>query len=140
MLLQIKAHLTIILVTLLLVVSGWAYITHKDNVRLNLEVQTFKTAAEDNLKAKQQSDDSCLVTIELLSEHYKEQAKLEASQKATGDAILTLPTLTIKEEANAAPTKPQSHSDDDRLSPDLMRLLDTAYCDGDKDHCAITAP
>ena len=138
--LQLKSYLTVILATLLLVVVGYAYHSHTENVRLIGEVSTFKSAAEENLKAKEQADASCEATVELLSEHYKEQAKLQASQQATGDAINSLPTLTIKETANEAPTKPQSYADDARLSPDTMRLLDTAYCDGDKDHCSITAP
>lgn len=140
MLLQLKSYLTVILATLLLIVVGYAYYSHKENVRLTGEVNTYKLAAQVNLKAVETANESCTVSLEALSEHYKEQAKLEASQKATGDAILTLPTLTIKETAHAAPTKPQSYSDDDRLSPDTMRLLDTAYCDGDKDNCSITAP
>lgn len=140
MLLQLKAYLTVILVTLLLVVSGYAYYSHKENVRLAVELDTYMRAAADNLKAKETADESCTASLEALSEHYKEQAKLEASQKVTGDAILALPTLTIKETAHAAPETPQGYADDARLSPDTMRLLDTAYCDGDKDDCAITAP
>jgi len=136
MLSQIKAYLAVILATLLLTVCGYAYYTHKENVQLSLDVATYRKASEDNLAAKEASDASCLITVDALASHYREQSKLEASQKATGDAVLALPTLTIKEKANAAPTKPQGFADDDRLSPDLMRLLDNAYCDGDKDHCA----
>lgn len=136
MLAQVKTYLTIILATLLLTVCGYAYYTHKANVQLNIDVATYRKTSEDNLAAKEAADASCLITVDVLSAHYREQSELEASQRATGDAVLALPTLTIKEKANEAPTKPQGFSDDDRLSPDLMRLLDNAYCDGDKDHCA----
>lgn len=139
MLAQFKAYLVIILATLLLTVCGYAYYTHKENIRLSSDVATYKKAAEDNLKAKETGDKSCTLSLEALSEHYRQQAELEASQMGAGGAILTLPTLTIKEKANAAPAKPQSYSDDDRLSPDTMRLLDQAYCYGNKDSCTDTA-
>lgn len=139
MLAQIKAYLVIILATLLLTVCGYAYYTHKENIQLSANVATYKKAAEENLKAKENGDKSCTLSLEALSEHYKQQAELEASQVATGGEILTLPTLTITEKANAAPAKPQSYSDDARLSPDTMRLLDQAYCYGNKDSCTDTA-
>lgn len=137
--LQLRSYLTIILATLLLVVVGYSYYAHKENVRLIGEVTVFRSAAEDNLKAKEQAVASCEATIGVLSDHYKEQAKLEASQKATGDAILVLPTLTITETPHAAPTKPTTTADDLRLSPATMRLLDAAYCSGDKDNATCTA-
>lgn len=136
MLSQVKAYLAIVLTTLLLAVGGYAYYMHKENVQLSLDAAIYRQASEDNLKAKEAADASCLITVDALASHYREQSKLEASQEAIGGAVLALPTLTIKEKANEAPTKPQGFSDDDRLSPDLMRLLDSAYCDGDKDGCS----
>jgi hypothetical protein len=136
MFLQIKTYLTAILVSFLLITGGYAYYAYTEIQHLSLEVTTYKIASEDNLKAKEQSDASCLITVESLTEHYRTQAALTSSQKATGDAINALPTLTLRESSNAAPTKPQGFSDDDRLSPSTMQLLDNAYCDGDKDHCA----
>lgn len=116
--------------------GGFAYYEYGQLQKMALEVVTYKTAAETNLKAKEDADASCLITVDSLNKYYTNQNALEDSQKDTGDSILALPTLTIKEKANAAPTKPQSFSDDDRLSPDTMRLLDAAYCYGDKDGCA----
>lgn len=111
--------------------------------QLTVENITFKTAAETNLKAKEDADASCLVTVGTLNSYYKEQASNQTAQKATGDAILALPTLTVKESSNAVPTNNQTpttkYADDDRLSPDTMRLLDAAYCYGDKDGCATPA-
>lgn len=136
MLQVIKQYTTAIILSLLLIASGYSYYAYSEIVTLQGEVSTYKVAAEDNLKAKEQADASCLITVETLNQHYRKESVLNAAQQSTGDAINVLPTLTIKEEAHAAPTKPQSFSDGDRLSPDLMRLLDTAYCDGNKDGCA----
>lgn len=138
MLTTLKTYLMIGFVVLTLSIMGYSYKLHGDVQRLEQEVATYIAIVEANEKAMQQSKDSCIVSIESLAEHYRRENALVASQKATQDAIDALPTLTLKENAHAAPTKPQSFSDDDRLSPDLMRLLDNAYCDGDKDHCTST--
>lgn len=119
--------------------GGFAYYEHSQLQKMVLEVSAYKEAADANLQAKKDADASCLITVDSLNSYYKAQKALDTSQKDTGDAILSLPTLTIKEKANAAPTKPQSFADDDRLSPDTMRLLDQAYCYGDKDGCATPA-
>lgn len=132
-------YICAILLSIVIAVSGFAYYEHQQLLKMAAEVVVYKSAAETNLKAKEDADASCIVTVGSLNTYYKEQAKLESSQKDTGDAILTLPTLTVKEKVNAAPTKPQSFADDDRLSPDVMRLLDNAYCYGDKDGCATPA-
>lgn len=128
-----------ILLTIVVACGGFAYYEYNQLQRMELEVHTYRTAAETNLKAKEDAEASCLITVDTLNKYYSEQKALEDSQKDTGDSINALPTLTIKEKANAAPTKPQSFADDDRLSPDTMRLLDQAYCYGDKDGCATPA-
>lgn len=128
-----------ILLTIVVACGGFAYYEYNQLQKMELEVATYKTAAETNLKAKEDADASCLITVDSLNKYYTKQNALEDSQKDTGDSILALPTMTIKEKANAAPTKPQSFADDDRLSPDTMRLLDAAYCYGDKDGCATPA-
>lgn len=139
MLQSIKTYLLIAVATLMLAVGGYGYYAHGRIETLTQEVSTYKDAAATNLKAKEDADKSCVVTVDSLNSYYKNQEALSTSQEATGAAILTLPTLTIKEKSNAAPTKPQGFADDDRLSPDLVRLLDKAYCDGDKDHCIAPA-
>jgi hypothetical protein len=139
MLTTIKSYLITGWIVLMLSLLGYSYKLHGDVQRLELEVYTFQQAAEANAKALEQAKSSCIVSVEALTEHYRKESVLNASQQATGDAINALPTLTLKEKANVAPTKPQSFSDDDRLSPDLMRLLDNAYCDGNKDSCASSA-
>lgn len=139
MLLQLKTDLIAILIALLVLVGGYAYNLHGQIEILEQSVATATHAAAENLKAKEQSDLSCKATTELLSQYRDKQEGIGSSQQAAGDAINYLPTLTIKEPANAAPTKPQGFADNDRLSPDTMRLLDQAYCDGDKDNCSSTA-
>jgi len=135
MLLQLKTDIIAILIALLVLVSGYAYNLNGEIDNLRQSVTTATQAAADNLKAKEQSDLSCKATTELLAQYRDKQEGIGSSQQAAGDAINSLPTLTIKEAANAVPTKPQGFADDARLSPDTMRLLDSAYCDGDKDRC-----
>lgn len=125
--------------------GGFAYYEYNQLQDMKLEVVTYKTAAEANLQAKKDAEESCLVTVGSLNEYYKQQSELGNSQKSTGDSVNSLSTLTIKEKANAAPTASQTpstgsrYSDDDHLSPATMRLLDAAYCYGDKDGCASPA-
>lgn len=139
MLNAISKYIIVTLLTICLGTGGYAYMQHQKNIELALDVMTYKAAAEVSLKAKEDADASCLITVESLNAHYKAQEELENLQKDVGDAILTLPNLTLKEKVNEAAKAPQTPADDDRLSPDLMRLLDAAYCYGDKDGCAAPA-
>lgn len=138
MLTTVKTYLMIGWLVLTLSLLGYSYKLHGDVQRLEQEVAVYMAAVKSHERALQQSKDSCTISIETLAEHYRKESELQTSQKAAGDAINALPTLTLKESPNAAPTKPQSFSDDERLSPDTMRLLDNAYCDGDKDGCSST--
>lgn len=136
MLTSIKTYLMAGFIVMMLSLIGYSYKLHGDVQRLELEVAMYMVAAQANEKALEQSKDSCEVSIESLAEHYRKEIALTASQEATQKALDALPTLTLKENAHAAPTKSEKPSDDDRLSPELMQLLDNAYCDGDKDGCA----
>lgn len=136
MLTSVKTYLIIGWMVLMLSVLGYSYKLHGDVQRLEREVAVYVESVKAHEKALEQSKNSCLISIETLSEHYRKESALSTSQQATGDAIDALPTLTLKESANEAPTKHQGFADDDRLSPSTMQLLDRAYCDGDKDGCA----
>jgi hypothetical protein len=135
MLATIKNYL--MLAALLLVIAGVLYIQSLriEVTTLRLDVATYEQAAETNRKAMDLADKSCSLTKDAIRQHYEAEVRFLTSQKATGDAINALPTLTLKESNNEAPTKPQGFADDDRLSPSTMQLLDRAYCDGDKDGC-----
>ena len=137
----LSKYVIVALLTALLGTGGYAYYQHQKVAQLTMDVLTYKTAAADNLKAKEDADASCLITVGSLNSYYQNELTLSKAQQSTGDAVLTLPALTIKDKANDAP-KPSTaprYSDDDRLSPDTMRLLDAAYCYGDKDGCATPA-
>lgn len=136
MLTTIKTYIMIGWIVLTLSLIGYSYKLHGDVQRLEQEVAVYMEAVKNNERALEQSKSSCLISIESLAEHYRTENALQTSQQATGDAINAIPTLTLKESAHEAPTTSQRLADDDRLSPDLMRLLDNAYCDGDKDGCA----
>lgn len=132
----LKSYIIAGLLVLSLGAGVYGQYQHKQNVQLNIEVVTYKEAALANLKAKEDADASCKITTEALGGYYKNEIDASTSQKASGDAILALPTLTLKETHNALPTAIKKPSDDDRLSPELMQLLDSAYCYGDKDGCS----
>ena len=136
MLTSLKTYLMVGFVILTLSILGYSYKLHGDVQRLEQEVAMYVVVAEARAKALEDAKSSCLVSIESLADYYRKENAINASQQATEDAINALPTLTHKENADEAPTKPEGFSDDDRLSPSLMQLLDNAYCDGDKDHCA----
>jgi len=136
MLTTLKTYLMIGFVILTLSIMGYSYKLHGDVQRLEREVAVYMAAVEASEKMTEQAKSSCLISIESLAEHYRKENALNASQEAVGDAINALPTLTLKEPSDAAPTKPEGFSDDDRLSPSLMQLFDNAYCDGDKNGCA----
>lgn len=135
----ISRYAAIAMLAVSLLVGGYAYHQHNLNTTLQTELITYKTAAAANLKAKEDSDASCLITVDTLNGYYKRQAEIETGSKAIQNSIDSLPTLTVKDKANEASTKTQTpserYSDDDRLSPDLMLLLDSAYCNGRKDDC-----
>lgn len=131
----------VVLMTACLGIGGYAYTQHQENVKLLLDIASYKTAAEANLKAKEDAEESCSVTVDSIRAHYEAQKALDGLQEAITGELSKLPTLTIKDKTNEAPKASQavSYSDGDRLSPDLMRLLDQAYCYGDKDSCAQTS-
>lgn len=135
----LSRYFAVAMLAVVTLVGGYAYHQHNLNKQLEVEVSVYKTAAAVNLKAKEDSDDSCVVTVDTLNGYYKRKAEIDAASKAIQTSIDNLPTLTIKEKANEAPATHQTpstrYSDDDRLSPDLMRLLDSAYCNGREDDC-----
>lgn len=137
----LSKYIIVALLTVCLGTGGYAYVQHQKNIELAMDVLTYQTAAAANLKASEDARESCLITVGSLNSYYQEQIELSKAQQSTGEAILALPALTIKEKAYDATKGSQKprYSDDDRLSPDTMRLLDAAYCYGDKDGCASPA-
>lgn len=135
---MISRYIIGVLLALTILFGGLAYNQYSEVQTLTTEVKTYKDAAEDNLKAKEDADASCKATVESLEIHYKEQVEFERAKKRTEAKIDKLPNLTIKEKKDAAPTQSQNYSDDDHLSPDIMLLLDEAYCYGNPNDCSIT--
>lgn len=136
---MISRYIIGVLLALTILFGGLAYNQYSEVQTLTTEVKTYKDAAKDNLKAKEDADASCKATVESLEIFYKEQVEFERAKKRTEAKIDKLPNLTIKEKKDAAPTQSQNYSDDDHLSPDIMLLLDEAYCYGNPNDCSITA-
>lgn len=95
-------------------------------------------AAAETLKASQ----SCEITIKAIEDNQKVQDALSESRTSDLDALDSIPHLTLPEtkvNGTKTPTAAPKTADDSRLSPDLMRLLDNAYCSGNKDDSYCTA-
>ena len=96
-----------------------------------------KSAAE-TIKASQ----SCEITVKAIEDNQKVQDALSESRTSDLDALNAIPHLTLPETKVNGTKTPTGVStklaDDDRLSPDLMRLLDNAYCSGNKDDSYCT--
>lgn len=115
---------------------GKVAVYEKENILLAAAVKT----AEDNAKL---SIDSCKITTEVIGDVNSKNETLSDERTELLEALerLTHPTpQVIRNEGIQKPTEaPATYADSGRLSPNLMRLLDTAYCSGDKDSSACTS-
>lgn len=115
---------------------GKVAVAEREVVRLAGEV----TKAEENAK---KAVDSCKITTEVIDSVnskndtlYDERADiLEQLERLTNPT----PQVTRNEGVQKPTEAPMQYADSARLSPDLMRLLDAAYCSGNKDSGACTA-
>jgi gamma-glutamylcysteine synthetase len=98
-----------------------------------------KEAVAKELLAKE----SCKVTTEVTAGVQKENDKLSESRTAILEALVNVAYPMTQENVYEAPQTtteaPKKYVDNDRLSPELMRLLDGAYCSGNKDDSACTS-
>lgn len=99
--------------------------------------------ANKNAKAVEIAGESFAISIKTIQETQK---AIDGLNEARGDdlsALAALTQITLPEthvNASTTPTAtPTKSADDARLSPELMRLLDNAYCSGDKDSGYCTA-
>ena len=95
-------------------------------------------AAKETLKVSQ----SCELTTKAVADALREIDALSDARTSDLEALAVLPQITLPEtkvNGTKTPTAtPTRYADGDRLSPDLMRLLDNAYCSGNKDDSYCT--
>jgi hypothetical protein len=98
-----------------------------------------KQATAQTLLAKE----SCKVTTEVTAGVQTENDKLSETRTAILEALVNVANPMTQENTNDAPKTlteaPKRYVDNDHLSPELMRLLDNAYCSGNKDSSACTS-
>lgn len=100
-------------------------------------ITRVQNIANANAEAVRVASESCAASLSLIQGTQKAIDALNESRTSDLDALNSVPHITLPEiEVNGTtkPTEaPKKHSDDLRLSPDTMRLLDNAYCSGNKD-------
>lgn len=107
------------------------------------EVTAMTDIANKNAEAVKVAGESCALSIKAI---HDTQTAIDALNEARGSdlsALDALPQITLPETTINGPTTttaaPKKYADDARLSPDTMRLLDNAYCSGNKDDTYCTS-
>lgn len=99
------------------------------------ELANMTEVANSNAKALVYYKESCAITINTIT---STQKAIDTLNEARGDdlsGLAAIPQITLPEthvNGSKPTTAPSKVADDLRLSPDLMRLLDNAYCSGAK--------
>ena len=106
------------------------------------QIGQWQDTANKNAEATRIAGESCAISVKSIYETQRAIDALNESRGSDLEALATIPQTTLPEtQVNATTTStaaPAKNADDARLSPDVMRLLDNAYCSGDKDsaYCA----
>jgi hypothetical protein len=119
-------YLTAFLFVLALIFGGVAY--HQSTV-IDTKSGELSRALEDLRQSRETTLNvaaSCAITDAKVAELQK---KLDAQDKGLRNDLESLETINLTETRVDAKA-PKQNADNDRLSPDLMRLLDGAYCSG----------
>ncbi len=100
-------------------------------------ITQLQGVANANAEAVRVAGESCAASLSLIQGTQKAIDSLNESRTGDLDALNSIPHITLPEiEVNGTtkPTEaPKRYPDDVRISPDTMRLLDNAYCSGNKD-------
>lgn len=137
-------YITAALLVLSLVLGFTTYKLMGEVATLEVSVQTYTDLANANANEVDNLKLSCSVTQQVVKDNRDTIDALQKSREATLGALNALPLTTLPEtQQNGKETSTESirktYSDDSRLSPALMQLLDTAYCSGSKNDSACTA-
>lgn len=111
---------------------------------LKAEVKTLQESLKNNKIEMEALVLSCDVTQKAISETNASNSNLDKSRDGILDSLGKLPKIStpaepIKDGKETKNREDETSSDNHRLSPSLMRLLDDAYCSGVKDDTYCTS-
>lgn len=133
-------YIIAVLVSLVIGLGGATYVL---NGKLTNAVAAQQMLAELVEKADKElvlSKASCKITEAVIQEQHAEEKAIDKAQEKAVETLRGLPTTIVKEKPQNAPMeKSGGFADDARISPDVKRLLDQAYCYGKPDDSACTA-
>jgi hypothetical protein len=132
-----------IIALLLIATIGFGYTTYHLTGKLAVSeasVSTWQEAANKNAESVRVASESCAISLKTVHDAQKAIDALSESRTSDLEALDAISHITIPEiriDGTQKPTAPRENADNDRLSADTMRLLDNAYCSGNKDdpHC-----
>lgn len=139
----------VVFATLLAAVSffGWySYQLTGELASVKVENVMLDAKAQQAVARELQAYDSCKITTEVTADVQEKNDKLSDSRTAILEALVNVVYPMTQENRNdhpqattGAPSPSKVLADDARLSPELMRLLDNAYCSGNQSSCAQPA-
>lgn len=107
------------------------------------EVTAMTDKANKNAEAARVASESCGLSMKAVQDNQKAIDALNESRTSDLGALAAVTQITLPEtQVNGSTTTtaaPKKYADDARLSPDTMRLLDNAYCSGNKDDTYCTS-
>lgn len=121
-----------------------AYSVHTDKVVAEGRVIALTKEVNAANLATQKVTDSCKSAQETLERVSKLNSTLQEGLQRHLTGLEALPATTLQDtNIHASKTNTEASSryaDDDQLSGPLMQLLDSAYCDSNRDDSSCTAP
>lgn len=106
---------------------------------LNKDVQTWKDKTQEAIDREVKANTRCLINQQTVEKVTEENEALEESKNITLRELAKQPHDKLLETIIDANQKTTTVPDDARLSADIMRMLNAAYCAGAKDDPTCTA-
>ena len=139
-------YIVAVLVALVIAFGGSTYVLNDKLAASGAENMKLVELVEKADNELVLSKASCKITETVIGEQHQEEKALNRAQEKAVETLRGLPTTIVKEKPQNAPMEkngalPQTSggfADDARVSPDVKRLLDQAYCYGKPDDSACT--
>ena len=133
-------YIVAVLVALVIALGGSTYILNDKLAASKAENMKLVELVEKADNELVLSKASCKITETVIGEQHQEEKALNRAQEKAVETLRGLPTTIVKEKPRNAPMEQSGgFADDARVSPDVKRLLDEAYCYGKPDDSACTA-
>lgn len=108
-------------------------------ITLEQSVKTWKEKTQEAIDREVQANTRCLISQQQVAITNDANASLDESKEMTLRELAKQPHDKLLETIIDANQKTKPVADDARLSPDVMRMLNAAYCAGAKDDPTCTA-